>query len=146
MSTVTARPATALRIRDVMSRTLVTARPATSVLEARALMDRERIRHLLITDEQDALLGIVTDRDIRLNLPSPATTLSIWEINGLLAKLTVADVMTKSVITVGPDRDAREAAWIMVEHRIGALPVPENGRVTGIVTEIDFLRAFAAGR
>ena len=146
MSTVTARPATALRIRDVMSRTLVTARPETSVLEARALMDRERIRHLLITDEQDALLGIVTDRDIRLNLPSPATTLSIWEINGLLAKLTVADVMTKSVITVGPDRDAREAAWIMIDHRIGALPVLESGRVAGIVTETDFLRAFAAER
>jgi acetoin utilization protein AcuB len=134
-----------MRVRDLMSRMPITASPESSVLEVRALMAKDRIRHLLVTDSNGELLGIVTDRDIRLALPSPATTLSIWEMNGLLAKLSVGDVMTKTLITVGPDRDAREAAWLMVEHKIGALPVLKDGRLVGIVTETDFLRAFAAG-
>jgi CBS domain-containing protein len=74
-----------------------------------------------------------------------AGTLSVWEMNHLLAKLAVGDVMTKSPITVDPDRDAREAAWLMLEHKIGALPVLKDGRLVGILTETDLLRAFAAG-
>jgi acetoin utilization protein AcuB len=66
-----------MRVQDLMTRSLVTAPPETSVIDARALMGRRRIRHLVVTDERDDLLGIVTDRDIRLNLPSPATTLSV---------------------------------------------------------------------
>jgi acetoin utilization protein AcuB len=90
-------------------------------------------------------VGIVTDRDIRLNLPSPATSLSVWELTYLLARLTVGQVMTKALIVVEPERDAREAARIMLEHKIGALPVISGDRLVGIVTESDFLRAFAAG-
>ncbi len=86
---------------------------------------------------------MVTDRDIRLNLPSPATSLTVWEINYLLARLTVADVMTKSVIVIDPERDAREAARIMIDHKIGALPVLDGERLVGIVTETDLLRALA---
>jgi CBS domain-containing protein len=115
--------------------------PATSVVEARVLMTERRIRHLLVVAD-DLLVGIVTDRDIRLNLPSPATSLSVWELNHLLAKLTVEQVMTRSVVIVDPARDARDAARIMVERRIGALPVLEDDRVVGIVTETDLLRAF----
>ena len=89
------------------------------------------------------MVGIVTDRDIRLNLPSPATSLSVWEINYLLAKLTVGGVMTTSVIIVDPDRPIAEAARIMMDHKIGALPVVEEGRLVGIVTESDFVRAMA---
>src|SRR5262249_53296690 len=85
---------------------------------------------------------IVTDRDIRLNLPSQATSLSVWEVNHLLARLTVEAVMTRSVMTVGPDRAARDAAQLMLDHRIGALPVVDGGRLVGIVTETDLLRAF----
>jgi acetoin utilization protein AcuB len=134
-----------MRVRDLMSRTPITASSDTSVLDARALMAKERIRHLPVTDSNGELLGIVTDRDIRLTLPSPATTLSVWEMSHLLAKLAVGDVMTKSPITVDPDRDAREAAWLMLEHKIGALPVLKDGRLVGILTETDLLRAFAAG-
>jgi acetoin utilization protein AcuB len=88
---------------------------------------------------------MVTDRDIRLNLASLATTLSVWELNYLLAKLTVGDVMTRTVIVVEPDRDAREAARLLIAEQIRALPVVENGLLVGIVTETDFLRAFVAG-
>jgi len=130
-----------MRVEDLMSRTVISAPTATPVVEARALMLRERIRHLLVVSE-GRLEGIVTDRDIRLNLPSPATSLSVWELNHLLARLTVADVMTKSVIVIDPARDAREAARIMIDHKIGALPVLDGERLVGIITETDLLRAF----
>lgn len=69
--------------------------------------------------------------------------LSVWEINFLIAKLTVGEVMTKDPVTVGPGRSARDAARVMLERKIGALPVTEHGRVVGILTETDCLRAFA---
>jgi len=130
-----------MRVKEWMSASPTTAGPKTSVSEARELMRRKVIRHLLVT-EGERLAGIVTDRDIRLNLPSPATSLSVWEINYLLTKLTVGDVMTKAVITVEPERPIEEAARLMLEHRIGALPVVSDGRLGGILTETDLLRAF----
>ena len=132
-----------MRVGDVMTRTLVTTPPETSVLDAQVRLAREGIRHLLVTGEGGELLGIVTDRDIRLNLPSPATSLSVWEMKGLLDRLTVGEIMTKAVITVGPRRELSEAAVLMLEHKIGALPVLEDGRLAGIVTETDLLRALA---
>jgi len=133
-----------MRVEDVMTRTLVTVPPETSVLDAQVRLTREGIRHLLVTGEGGELLGIVTDRDIRLNLPSPATSLSVWEMKDLLSRLTVGEIMTKAVVTVGPRREVSDAAVLMVEHKIGALPVLEDGRLAGIVTETDLLRALAA--
>jgi CBS domain-containing protein len=112
------------------------------MLDARRRMADARIRHLVVT-EGSRVVGIVTDRDIRLNLPSPATTLSVWEINALLAKLTVGEVMSRAVIVVDSDRPAAEAARLMIDHKIGALPVVDGGRLAGIVTESDFVRAVA---
>ena len=129
-------------VRELMSGAVITAPPWMPILEARNLMVKERIRHLPVRVAGGELLGIVTDRDIRLNLPSRATSLSVWEINHLLFKLTVEEVMTQAVITVGPDRPARDAARLMVEHQIGALPVEDDGHLVGIVTETDFVRAF----
>ena len=134
-----------MQVRELMTGALITARPDLPVLDARHLMVEKRIRHLVVTDERGELAGIVTDRDIRLNLPSQATSLSVWEMNYLLTRLTVGKVMTASVITVGPDRDARDAAQLMLDHRIGALPVVDGGRPIGIVTETDLLRAFVKG-
>jgi acetoin utilization protein AcuB len=130
-----------MRVADLMSHVVVSVPGSTHVLDARALMLKERIRHLLVVDE-GRLQGVVTDRDIRLNLPSPATSLSVWEINHLLARLAVADVMTKNVIVIDPMRDAREAARIMIDHKIGALPVLDGQKLVGIITETDLLRAF----
>ena len=132
-----------MQVEALMTRNPVAVAPETAVFDARRLMQDRRIRHLLVV-EKDRLVGIVTDRDIRLNLPSPATSLSVWEINHLLGRLTVAEVMSKPVITVGPGRNAAEAARIMLQHTIGALPVVEGGRLCGIVTETDMLRAFVA--
>jgi acetoin utilization protein AcuB len=122
----------------------ITVAPDTPVFEARQLMLKERIRHLLVT-EGTRLAGIVTDRDIRLNLPSQATSLSVWEVNYLLARLTVGKVMSKTLITVGPEKEAHDAARLMLEHKIGAVPVVEGERLLGIITETDVLRAFVQG-
>jgi acetoin utilization protein AcuB len=132
----------AMTIRELMTAGLITVRRETPVLEARDLMAKERIRHLLVTDAGGALVGIVTDRDIRLNLPSQATSLSVWEINHLFTKLTIGQVMTRSVITIGPDRPARDGAQLMLDHTIGALPVLDDGHLVGIITETDIVRAF----
>jgi acetoin utilization protein AcuB len=132
-----------MRVQDIMTTGPITVPGEMPVLDARQLMLKHRIRHLLVTDGRK-LLGIVTDRDIRLNLPSPATSLSVWEVNYLLARLTVDSVMTRTVITVDSERDAVEAAALMLDHKIGALPVIDNGIMVGIVTETDVLRAFVA--
>lgn len=132
-----------MRVSEWMSPHPITVAPATPVAEARELMQRRRFRHLLVMDGE-RLIGIITDRDIRLNLPSPATSLSVWEINYLLVQLTVGQVMTRSVITVSPDRLVADAVRLMLAHKIGALPVTEGDRVVGIITETDLLRAFAA--
>jgi acetoin utilization protein AcuB len=131
-----------MRVGDLMTAKPITVAPATPMLEARQRMVEERIRHLVVV-EDDHVAGIVTDRDIRLNLPSPATSLSVWEINFLLARLTVGSVMTSTVLVVEPDRPIAEAARIMIDHKIGALPVVDDGQLVGILTESDFVRAMA---
>jgi acetoin utilization protein AcuB len=130
-----------MKVSDLMTTSPITVSPETPVLDARQLMIDKRFRHVLIA-EGPKLLGIVTDRDIRLNLPSPATSLSVWEINYLLARLTVASVMTESLVTVSPRQDTREAALLMLDHKIGALPVVDGGQLMGIITETDLLRAY----
>jgi acetoin utilization protein AcuB len=131
-----------MKVRELMTGAPITVSPDTPVFDARQTMIKERIRHLLVI-EGDRLMGIVTDRDIRLNLPSQATSLSVWEVNYLLAKLTVSKVMTTSVIIIGPDQEATDAARLMLEHKIGALPVMDGSRLIGILTETDVLRAYA---
>ena len=131
-----------MRVRDLMSFKPITVDPATPMLEARQRMADARIRHLIVT-EGSRIVGIVTDRDIRLNLASPATSLSVWELNALLARLTVGEIMSRSVLVVEGDRPVAEAARIMIDHKIGALPVVEDGRLAGIVTESDFVRLVA---
>jgi CBS domain-containing protein len=135
-----------MQVRDLMTAAPVTVPADMPVLEARQLMQAKRIRHLFVTSPEGKLQGIVTDRDIRLNLPSPATSLSVWELNYLLARLTVEQVMSRTLVTTWPEAELTDAARVMLDHKIGALPVLDGGRVVGIVTESDFVRAFALGR
>jgi CBS domain-containing protein len=132
-----------MTVRDIMSPNVITVDPETAMIDARQRMAAARIRHLVVM-ENSRVVGIVTDRDIRLNLPSPATSLSVWEMNYLLARLTVGGVMTRSVLVIDSGRPLSEAARIMMDHKIGALPVVDDGRLVGIVTESDFVRAVAA--
>lgn len=131
-----------MRISEWMTTGPIAVAPGTPVSKARELMQTKHIRHLLVMDGE-RLAGIITDRDIRLALPSPATSLSIWEVNYLLAKLAVREVMTRSVLTIGRDQPVAEAMRLMLKHKIGALPVVEDERVVGIITGTDLHRAFA---
>ena len=132
-----------MRVRDLMTVMPFTVRRTMPLFEARVRMHQRHVRHLLVV-ENERLVGIVTDRDIRLNLPSPATSLSVWELHDLLARLTVGEVMTPRVHVVDAEHDAREAATILLTERIGALPVVYGGQLVGIVTETDFVRTFVA--
>jgi acetoin utilization protein AcuB len=104
-------------------------------------MQQRQIRHLPVLEE-GRLVGMVSDRDIRLALPSPATSLAVWELHHLLAKLAVGEIMTRFVVTVTPDTTAAEAVRRLLRHKIGALPVLDNRHVLGILTRTDVLRAF----
>jgi len=133
-----------MKVRELMTGAPITVSPETPVFDARQTMIRERIRHLLVT-EHHRLVGIVTDRDIRLCLPSPATSLSVGEVNYRLAQLPVTAVMSSPVTTVGPDDDAAGAARLLLNRGIGALPVVGSGRLLGILSRSDIILAFAAG-
>jgi acetoin utilization protein AcuB len=109
--------------------------------EALNLMRREHIRRAPVVKD-GKLVGIVSDKDLLNASPSPATSLSIWEMNYLLSKITVRDVMTKKVLTVSEGTPIEEAARIMSDNKIGGLPVMSNGRVVGIVTETDLFKIF----
>jgi acetoin utilization protein AcuB len=115
----------------------VTVTPDVSVTEALRLMTDRKIRRLPVLDGQGKLVGIVSDRDLLLASPSPATSLAIWEIHDLLAKLTVEKIMTREVITVPEDTPLEEAARIMVDNRIGGLPVLRDKALVGIISESD---------
>ncbi|HEV8661910.1 MAG TPA: CBS and ACT domain-containing protein [Candidatus Methylomirabilis sp.] len=121
---------------------VVTVTPGTSVAGASRLLQEHRIRHLPVV-ERGRLVGIITDRDIRRVLPSPATSLEVHELLYLLDRLTVGEVMTAKVITVTPETPIEEAARLLVDHRIGCLPVLQGDRLAGIITETDLLAALA---
>lgn len=130
-------------VRTAMTRNPVCIAPGTTVPEAMALLKRHRIRHLPVV-EGGTLTGIVTDRDLREAMPSDATSLSVWEVMHLIAKLTVREVMTRSVMTVGPDTPLRDAAEMLVTRRIGAVPViSDTHEVVGMLSVTDLLRVYA---
>jgi acetoin utilization protein AcuB len=124
-----------------MSRPPVTIGPEMSIHDAVALFKKERIRRAPVI-KGGKLVGIVSEKDLLNASPSPATTLSVWEMNYLLSKLTVAEVMTKDVITVAEDTPIEEAARIMADNKIGGLPVVKGTRVVGIITETNLFKMF----
>lgn len=128
-------------IGERMSRPPIVIGPETSVNEALALFKKERIRRAPVI-KGGKLVGIVSEKDLLNASPSPATSLSVWEMNYLLSKLTVAEVMTKSVITVTEDTPIEEAARIMADNKIGGLPVVKGARVVGIITETNLFKMF----
>jgi acetoin utilization protein AcuB len=118
----------------------ITVGPQDSFRHAMNLIRQRGIRHLPVV-EGGRLVGIVTDRDIRQASPSSATSLEIHELHYLLEKLKVCDVMTTNVVTVAPGTPIDEAARLMLQHRIGSLPVLRGEDLVGIITETDMLQA-----
>jgi len=128
-------------MREKIQRNPVTISPEASFFEARNLIHEKGIRHLPVIDKNNALVGIVTDRDIREAAPSDATLLSVQELNYLLGKLKVSSFMTPKakLITITPDTLIEEAVQLMHDNKIGCLPVVEGGKLYGIFTETDAL-------
>lgn len=127
-------------VRDRMTLNPVTVTQDVSVTDALRLMNDRKIRRLPVVDAAGSLVGIVSDRDLLQASPSPATSLAIWEIHELLAKLTVEKTMTREVITVAEDTPLEEAARVMVDHKIGGLPVMKGKELVGIISESDLFK------
>ena len=127
-----------------MTRKVITVHPETSILEARDIMIDRRIRHIPVVDEDNTLLGIVTDRDLRTALPSPL--LMDPETNQLrerIARLKIRDIMTKDVVTISPTGTLEDALLLMQKMRVGAFPVVDRQKkLIGIISTRDLLRAF----
>jgi acetoin utilization protein AcuB len=130
-----------MRVKYWMTRQVVTASPDEGLKRVWTLLQEHGVRHLPVL-EGDRLVGMVSDRDIRQALPSRATTLGVHELLALLDRVTLREIMTKEVVTATPDQPIPEAARLLVEYRIGALPVVEDGRLVGILTETDVLNAY----
>jgi len=128
-------------MREKIQRNPVTIGPEASFYEARNLIHEKGVRHLPVVDKSNMLVGIVTDRDIREAAPSDATLLSVQELNYLLGKLKVSSFMTPKdkLVTITPDTLIEEAVQLMHDHKIGCLPVVEQGKLYGLFTETDAL-------
>jgi acetoin utilization protein AcuB len=129
-------------VHERMSKNPYTIQADTPVEEALKRMREDHVRRFPVLDKSGKLVGIVAEKDLLYASPSPATSLSIYEMHYLLSKLTVGEVMIKNVITVAEDTPVEEAARIMTDHKIGSLPVVREGQLVGIITETDLFRLF----
>jgi len=119
-----------------------TIAPDVSVAEATERMQRERVRRYPVLDKRGKLVGIVSLDDLLRSSPSAVTSLNIWEISYLLSQVKVKDVMTNHVIAVTESTPLEEAAKIMLDRKIGGLPVMRGAKLVGIITESDIFRTF----
>ena len=129
-------------VSQIMTKKPITIRTDVSVSDALDLMHEKKVHRLPVLDTKGRLVGIVAEGDLLYASPSPATSLNVWEIHSLLAKLKVDKVMTRKLITVADDAPVEEAAQIMVEKKIGGLPVVCEKKLVGIVTETDLFKVF----
>lgn len=131
-----------MQVRELMSRGVITIGASESCHEAVRRMHRGKVRHLPVVDEGGALVGIVTDRDLRHHLfAGPALrAIGATPVETLLRAVAVREIMSAPVVSVAPAEDFETAAQLMLEDKVGSLPVVDNGRVVGILTETDLLR------
>lgn len=131
-------------VKERMTSPAMSVTPDTSFQDALKLMRDNKFRRIPVVDQDGKLIGIVSERDLLHASPSPATSLSVWEVNYLLWKLKVADIMTHHVITIDQNAPIEDAANLMVTRKIGGLPVVDHaGKVVGVITETDIFKAFA---
>ncbi len=112
--------------------------PETSMMRASKTMKDKNVRGLSVVDEKGTLVGIVTDRDIKEASPSKATTLDVHELYYLLSEIKVKDIMSTRLVTITPDESVEKAAVLMMDHKIGGLPVVDDGgKLIGVITQTD---------
>ena len=131
-----------MQVKDRMTCNPITVTEDASFEDALHTMKENNIRRLIISSKDGHLVGIVAEEDLSSAAPSRATSLSVFEMHYLLLKLKVKDVMTRRVIAVGDDCPLEEAARIMVDNKIGSLPILKDGKLVGIITETDIFKTF----
>ena len=129
-------------VKNRMSRHPITVTADVHIDEALKVMRDNTVRRLPVVDKDGRLVGIVSEMDLLYASPSPATSLSVYEIHYLMARITLQDVMTKEVISIEEDTPLEEAARIMVDNKIGGLPGVRDGTLVGIITETDLFKIF----
>lgn len=127
-------------VKERMKHPVITVKPDMPIMDTLNMMKREGIRRTPVVDGHGKLVGIVSDKDLLNAGPSDATSLSVWEVNYLLSKIKVHDVMSHDVITIHEDTPIEEAAYIMASNKIGGLPVTRDGSIVGIITETDLFK------
>jgi len=126
-----------------MTRHPITVSPDTPVTEALQMMREHNVRRFPVIEKKtNRLVGIVTEKELLYASPSPVTSLSIHEIHYLMSKITVDEVMTTELVTVVEDTAIEEAALLMVDNKVGALPVMRGQQLVGIITETDLFKTF----
>ena len=130
-----------MQVGERMSHPIISISPDMPVHDALDMFKREHIRRAPVV-KNGKLVGIVSDHDLLNASPSPASSLSVWEMNYLLSKITVAEVMSKKVLTVDEETPIEEAARIMADNKVGGLPVMRDSHVVGIITETDLFKIF----
>jgi CBS domain-containing membrane protein len=136
----------ALQVKDVMSRDVHTVKRNDELAIADALMKQERVRHLPVLDEDGRVCAVVSQRDLFRGALLRALGYGVRAEELMLRQVAVKDAMSSEIQTTTPDTLVADAARLMIERRIGCLPVIENDRLVGIVTETDFVRLVAEGR
>jgi len=125
---------------SVMTKSPVSIKPDDSLLAATRILKEKGFKHLPVVDGSGALVGIVTDRDLKRASASDATTLEVHELLYLLDKVRIEQVMSRKTVTTSSAETVQNVAKLMVEKKIGCLPVIDGGKLAGIVTKDDLLR------
>jgi acetoin utilization protein AcuB len=131
-------------VQDLMQRDVVTVTPETRLPQVLRVLQPRGFRHVPVVDH-GTLVGIISDRDVKQAMVSAISTTGAREREALLDPLTAGQIMSRTVVTIGPTNGAEEAAEVMVTRQISALPVTDGSRLVGIVTDTDVLRLFARG-
>ena len=132
-------------VKDRMTSDPVVITTDTSLKEALELVRSKPFRHLPVLDENGKLVGIVTEKSLVYASPTSTTALSVFEVDYILSRTKVGQIIQGSVISVGPDWPIEEAARVMVDRRIGCLPVVEDDNLIGIISDTDIFRVFVEG-
>lgn len=123
-----------------MTKNPVTCSPDLSIQDAQELMKKEHVHRLPVLDKNGKLVGVISEKDILKAAPSPASTLSAYETNYLLNKLTVKKIMSRNPVTITKDTTVEDAATIMIDQDLSCLPVLEEGKLIGIVSKSDLFK------
>jgi len=132
-------------VADRMTPNPTTVTTDTTLKDAIELIRSMPFRHLPVLDAGGALVGVVTEKSLVYASPTPITTLSIFEVDYVLSRMKVGQLLHREVISVGPGLPVEEAARIMVDNRIGCLPVVEGGKLIGIISDTDIFHVLVEG-